>query len=132
MLSEGTFTHIIHPNKENLFDNASIDIIIFRYCKNPSLSNKILFNDKEKFLINTKGTITFSDTDMDTYTDNKMCPISDYFNCYVGMVTGKEAIFKNSEFGNIQLLNNKDKRDDYILINKFPTANEKIKSVSFK
>ena len=124
MLSEGTFTHIIHPNKENLFDNASIDIIIFRYCKNPSLSNKILFNDKEKFLINTKGTITFSDTDMDT--DNKMCPISDYFNCYVGMVTGKEAIFKNSEFGNIQLLNNKDKRDDYILINKFPTANEKL------
>ena len=29
MMKNGTFTHIFHPNKENVFENASIDIIIF-------------------------------------------------------------------------------------------------------
>ena len=37
MMLNGTFTHIIHPNKENLFKNASIDVIVFRYCKQASL-----------------------------------------------------------------------------------------------
>ena len=29
MMSNGSFTHIYHPNKENLFKNASVDVIIF-------------------------------------------------------------------------------------------------------
>ena len=41
MMKNGTFTHIIHPNNESLFKNASIDIIIFRYCKNNSLPKKL-------------------------------------------------------------------------------------------
>ena len=40
MMENGTFTHIIHPNKENLFDNASIDIIVFRYCKDNTYQKK--------------------------------------------------------------------------------------------
>ena len=39
MMENGTFTHIIHPNKKP-FKNASIDVIIFRYCKNKSLPKK--------------------------------------------------------------------------------------------
>ena len=34
MMDNGSFTHIIHPHNENLFKNASIDVIVFRYCKN--------------------------------------------------------------------------------------------------
>jgi adenine-specific DNA-methyltransferase len=37
MMTEGTFTHIYHPHNENLFENASIDVIIFRYCKKYSI-----------------------------------------------------------------------------------------------
>ncbi len=37
MMTNGTFTHIFHPNNEKMFENASIDIIVFRYCKNSSI-----------------------------------------------------------------------------------------------
>ena len=116
MMLNGTFTHIIHPNKENLFKNASIDVIVFRYCKNKSLPKKTLLNDTVKYLIHTDGLITFSDS-----LESQEHVFKDYFKVAVGMVTGKESVYKNTELGNIQLLNKKDVKDDYILVEKFPT-----------
>lgn len=121
MMENGTFTHIIHPNKENLFDNASIDIIVFRYCKDNILPKKILVNNQEKFLVNTNGILTFTEQE-NTNTQT----LSEYFNVYVGMVTGKESVYKNEEFGNITLLNKKEQRDKYIFMDKFPSNNEKL------
>ena len=43
MITNGTFTHIYHPHNENLFENASIDVIVFRYCKNKKLNENLLF-----------------------------------------------------------------------------------------
>ena len=34
MMNNGIFTHIFHPNDEKMFENANIDIIVFRYYKN--------------------------------------------------------------------------------------------------
>lgn len=121
MMINGTFTHIIHPNKENLFKNASIDVIVFRYCKNKSLPKKTLFNDEVKYLIHTNGLITFSDT-----VELQQHIFKDYFKIGVGMVTGKESIYKNNQFGNIQLLNKKDVKDNYILVTKFPTEKKEL------
>ena len=121
MMENGTFTHIIHPNKENLFDNASIDIIVFRYCKDNTLPKKILVNNEEKFLVNTNGILTFTEQE-----NTNMQTLSEYFNVYVGMVSGRESVYKNEEFGNITLLNKKDQRDKYIFMDKFPTKNEKL------
>ena len=121
MMLNGTFTHIVHPNKENLFKNASIDIIIFRYCKNKSLPKKTLFNGHVKHLIHTNGMITFSDR---SETEQKI--FQDYFKVAVGMVTGKESVYKNKELGNIQLLNKKGVKDDYILVAKFPTEKKEL------
>jgi adenine-specific DNA-methyltransferase len=121
MMDNGTFTHIIHPNNESLFENASIDIIIFRFCKTKLLSNKILVNNVSKYLINTNGILTYSDTNI-----NNSNTFSDYFDIFVGMVTGKENVFKNAKYGNIKILNGKDKIDNYILINEFPTKNNKL------
>ena len=121
MMLNGTFTHIVHPNKENLFKNASIDIIIFRYCKNKSLPKKTLFNGIVKHLIHTNGMITFSDR---SETEQKI--FQDYFKVAVGMVTGKESVYKNKELGNIQLLNKKNVKDDYILVEKFPTEKKEL------
>ena len=121
MIENGTFTHIIHPNKENLFDNASIDIIVFRYCKDNTLSNKIVVNNEEKFLVNTNGILTFTEQE-----NINMKTLSEYFNVYVGMVTGRESVYKNEEFGNITLLNKKDQRDKYIFLDKFPSNNEQL------
>jgi adenine-specific DNA-methyltransferase len=58
MIQNGTFTHIYHPNNEHLFENASIDIIIYRYCKNINIDKKILYNDKCLYLINNNGLVT--------------------------------------------------------------------------
>jgi len=118
MLQNGTFTHIYHPNRENLFLNASIDVIIFRYCKNKSLSNKLLYNDEEKYLININGILTFSDKNEKIFKT-----IKEYFKVAVGMVTGKEAVFKNARFGEISILNGEEKKEKYIWIDKFPTDN---------
>ena len=46
MMSNGTFTHIYHPHNEKLFENASIDVIVFRYCKNNKLKKKVLYNNQ--------------------------------------------------------------------------------------
>jgi len=121
MMKSGTFTHIYHPNNENLFANASIDIIVFRYYKWSKQKKKTLYNNQLKYLINTNGIITFSNTEI---TNNFI--IGDYFNVYVGMVTGKETVYKNNQFGNITLLNKKNVRDKYIFIEVFPTPNENL------
>ena len=118
MLKNGTFTDVYHPHDENLFDNASVDIIIFRYCKNSKLCKKVIVNGIEKYLINSNGVLTYSETE-----PNNLSLFSDYFDIYVGMVTGKEEIYRNEKLGNISLLNGKDKTDKYILLDKFPSNN---------
>lgn len=126
MMNNGTFTHIIHPNNEHLFENANIDIIIFRYCKNSKLSNEINVNNNKKYLINTNGILTFTDNILSIKNNNANITLSNYFDIYVGMVTGKESIFKNNKYGNIEILNNKNKIDKYILLNEFPTQNNEL------
>ena len=121
MMENGTFTHIYYPNNEKMFENASIDIIIFRYYKNNSIEKKILYNDKIKFIINSNGIITFEDEK----TNNNII-FEDYFNIYVGLVSGKEEIYKNKELGNIDVLNGEDKIDKYIYIDKYPCDNDGI------
>ena len=121
MFCDGTFTHIYHPNDEKLFENASIDIIIFRYCKNNLLEKKVLYNDKIMYITNSDGLITFSDN-INNFTDI----IHNYFDVYVGIVSGKEEVYKNDEYGNISVLNGNNKTDKYIYIDKFPTENDKL------
>ena len=118
MMECGTFTHMLHPHNEKLFANASIDVIVFRYCKDTSLPNRIMLNGEDKYLINHNGVLTFSKDDQVT----SKC-LSDYFNIYVGMVTGKESVFKNATHGNIDILNAKNKVERYILVREFPSEN---------
>lgn len=121
MIQNGTFTHIFHPNNENMFDNANIDIIVFRYCKNNSIDKITLYNDQPLHLINNQGLITFSNQIHDTLNT-----FSDYFNIYVGMVSGKENVFKNSSIGNIQIINGHNKIDKYIFIDNYPSNDNNI------
>lgn len=115
MMNDGTFTHIYHPNNEKLFEDATIDIIVFRYCKNKLLEKKLLFNNKLMYITNSDGLITFSDN----INKNKYL-IKDYFDVYVGIVSGKDEVYKNNEFGNINVLNGIDKIDKYIYYEKLP------------
>lgn len=121
MMNEGTFTHIHHPNNEKLFENAFIDIIVFRYCKNKLLEKKVLYNNKLMFITNSNGLITFSDN----INENKYL-IKDYFDVYVGIVSGKDEVYKNNEFGNINVLNGMNKIEKYIYYEKLPDNNIKL------
>ena len=120
-MTNGTFTHIFHPHNEKMFDNASIDIIVFRYCKNSLIDKKVLYNDKLLYITNSNGLITFGEKE-----NNNSVLFQDYFDIYVGLVSGKEDVYKNEELGNIELLNGEDKIDKYIYIEKYPCDNEKI------
>ncbi len=124
MMTHGTFTHIFHPHNEKMFANASIDIIVFRYCKNSLISKKVLYNNKLLHITNSNGLITVGE-DNDNDNDNQTT-FQDYFDIYVGLVSGKEDVYKNEELGNIKVLNGEDKMDKYIYIKNFPCDNEDI------
>jgi adenine-specific DNA-methyltransferase len=121
MMINGTFTHIYHPHNEKLFENASIDVIIFRYCKNNSIEKKVNYNDKSLYIKNSNGLITFEEEN-----NNNTVTFQDYFDIYVGLVSGKEEVYKNDELGNIQVLNGENKLEKYIYIQTFPSENKKI------
>ena len=120
MMLLGSFTHIFHPHNEKMFDNASIDIIIFRYCKNNLIDKKALYNNDLRYIINNNGLITFNEEFI-----NNHVMFQDYFDIYVGIVSGKEEVYKN-KIGNIEVLNGEDKIDKYIYINEFPCEDENI------
>lgn len=121
MMKTGTFTHIYHPNNEKLFENASIDVIIFRYCNNNLLDKTCLYNNEIKYITNSDGLITFNEKQ----TENNIL-FEDIFDIYVGIVSGKETVYKNEELGNIEVLNGENKKDKYIFIKKYPCNNKKI------
>ena len=110
-----------------MFDNASIDVIIFRYCKDSTLEKKILYNDRLLHVINNDGLITFTE---DISVDKVM--VKDYFDVYVGMVSGKEEVYKNKDIGNICVINGHDKIDRYIYTETFPTSDKKINKYLLK
>jgi adenine-specific DNA-methyltransferase len=122
MMTNGTFTHIFHPHNENMFENASIDVIVFRYCKNKTIEKKVLYNDKLRYITNIHGLITFNDEE----AEEQQALFQDYFDVYVGLVTGKEDVYKNSELGNIKVLNGENKIEKYIYIETYPCENEKV------
>ena len=127
MMLNGTFTHIYHPHNENMFENASIDIIIFRYCKNSLIEKEVLYNDKLLYVTNSDGLITFSQE-----KNENTSLFKDYFNIYVGIVSGKEEVYKNESLGNIEVLNGENKKEKYIYIENYPCDNKKINTYLLK
>ena len=72
------------------------------------------------FITNSMGLLTL---DKEKSLSNRK--FSDVFDIYVGMVSGKESVFKNS-LGNITVLTAKEKKEKYICIDKFPCDNKEV------
>lgn len=123
MMNHGTFTDIYHPNNEKLFENASIDVMVFRYCKNSTLEKQVMYNNQPMTIVNNKGLITFQD--IDSILEDRIL-LQDLFDVYVGLVSGKEEVYKNKSLGNIDIINDEDKVERYIYINEFPCKNIQI------
>lgn len=124
MMTNGTFTHIFHPHNEKMFENASIDVIVFRYCKDISIEKRVIYNDKLQYIINSNGLITFNDEKDKIEKGGAL--FQDYFDIYVGLVSGKDAVYKHETLGNINVLNGENKMEKYIYIEKYPCGVEEI------
>jgi adenine-specific DNA-methyltransferase len=118
MTQTGSFTHFFFPNNEKLFEGASIDVVVFRYEKGLK-TNKTLVNGKEMFCNVNKGIITFSDLEV------VGSPLDSLFHVYVGLVSGKDEVYR-VPFGNIQVLNDKNKLETYIYTETYPTKTPEI------
>jgi len=129
MMEVGTFTDIYHPHSERLFKEARIDVLVFRYCKNKLLDKNCLYNNKTLNILNKNGLITFHKEEINT--TNKIT-MEQIFDIHVGIVSGRESIYKNKDIGNQKILIKENQFDNYILIHKFPSENEKINDYLLK
>ena len=118
MTENGSFTDFLFPHDEKLFEGACIDVVVFRYEKG-LITKKTIVNEKEVFCNVTKGIITFSDAEISG------TPIDSIFNVYVGLVSGRDEIYR-VPFGNTDILIDKDKVEKYIFIDTFPSKNIQI------
>lgn len=119
MTQHGSFTDFLFPHNENLFEGASIDIVVFRYQKGV-VTNKTKVNGKEMVCNVNNGIVTFSDNEIHGGT-----PINQLFDVYVGLVSGRDEIYR-VPFGNIEVLNDKERTERYIFTETFPTNSEQI------
>lgn len=129
MLTHGHFTDVFHPHQEGLFQDASIDVLIYRYCKsqNNGDDKKIIYNGETRYLHSHDGVITF-----ETFPQTKQqCLLQELFNVYVGIVSGKDSVFKHDILGNINVLVSNDRHDKFILLNQFPTGNKDVDEYMF-
>ena len=80
-----------------------------------------MFNGEEKFIINSSGMVTFENE-----ISKATHLFKDYFDIHVGIVSGKDAIYKNSELGNIDVLCKKDLYAKFILTKTIRTTLHKL------
>jgi adenine-specific DNA-methyltransferase len=118
MTGTGGFTDFLFPHDENLFEGASVDVVVFRYQKG-IVTDKTIVNNKEMFCNVNNGIITFSESKI------VGTPLLDYFDVYVGIVSGRDEIYR-VPFGNIHVLNDMGRVQKYIYTDVFPTNDTKI------
>jgi adenine-specific DNA-methyltransferase len=119
MVNEGSFTDFYYPNNEKLFEDSSVDVVIFRYQKDLK-TRKCLYNGVERTWHFNEGIITFSSP-----TTESTVTLGELFDCYVGFVSGRDKVFSNT-LGNLNLLCDKDKVCPFICIDKYPSGNKAV------
>ena len=116
MSTQGGFTHFWFPRKENLFEDATIDVMVFRYQKGVFPST-VEVNDVVYPYHIYKGILTF--------TPPSEVHVHDVFDVYVGMVSGLDSVYK-TDLGNIQVLMDKNKTESFIYLTSFPSPRKDI------
>jgi adenine-specific DNA-methyltransferase len=102
MAANGTFTDFLFPHDEKLFDGASVDVVVFRYQKGVRTGTTV--NGVEQSCNITDGIISFGDS------SGKR--IDEIFDVYVGLVSGKDDVFK-VPFGNLEVLTAKGRVEKF-------------------
>lgn len=111
----GTFTNVFKPNRENLFAEASVDVVVFRFQLG-NFERKMEYNNTVRFAHNHDNVITFQ-----KHEQNIACAFKDVFDIYVGFVSGNETVFKNY-MGNVMLINDQYQQNPYIIVHNWEDA----------
>jgi len=118
MVQCGSFTHFLFPHDEKLFDSAAVDVVVFRYRKG-IYTQMVQVNGESKFCTTVDGIVTFGDT----FTSGDI--VSNVFNVYVGLVSGKDEVYK-VPFGNTDILVDEGDIEKFIFTTSFPSGNTEI------
>lgn len=118
MVANGSFTDFLFPHDENLFDDASIDVMVFRYQKGV-VCKKVTVNGDRVFWNFSRGIITFGETKATGVTLDSM------FDVYVGLVSGRDKIYR-TPIGNIDVLVAEGRVERFIFLETFPSDDPKI------
>ena len=113
MAAEGSFTDFLFPHDEKLFEGASIDVVVFRYEKGLHTDEARVNGEPQPYTV-ANGILTFG--------QGVGTPIGDRFHVYVGLVSGRDEVYRN-DLGSLALLTDKDKVQNFIFPETFPTGN---------
>jgi len=116
MGGEGSFTDFWFPHDERLFEGAAIDVVVFRYERGLKRPWAIV-NDEQREVCINKGIITFQSSG----AAEAGKPIEDLFDVYVGIVSGRDEIYK-VPFGNVDVLVGKGQVEKFIFLEQFPSG----------
>ena len=118
MTQTGAFTHFLFPHDETLFPGAAVDVMAFRYEKGSHMEGttigNTIVNDAPQTYQVRKGILTF------TKPVDK--PFADQFDVYVGLVSGRDEIYR-TEHANIDLLVDEGTTQRFLFPEAFPTEN---------
>ena len=114
MTDTGSFTHFLFPHDETLFPGAAVDVMVFRYQKGQTHGNTLINNIPQTYQVR-KGILTFT-------TPSNRPPIADSFDVYVGLVSGRDEIYR-TEHANIDLLIDQNTTQRFLFPESFPTEN---------
>ena len=122
MVAEGAFTDFLFPNNEGLFAGAAIDVVGFRYQRGLVQSaTQAKVDGTPMHVCCNKGIITFATAP----TSEATTIIADRFHVYVGIVSGRDSIYKR-DIGETDILVDKDTVERFILPRSWPPANPEI------
>jgi adenine-specific DNA-methyltransferase len=121
MLQRGGFTDVWFPHDERLFEGANIDVVVFRY-EHGYMSNKVTVNGVPMLTHMKNGIVTFRPEGPGE--DVGSPTVADAFHVYVGLVSGRDEIYRNAEHANIRLLADEGREEPYIFPEVFPTGDQ--------
>ena len=125
-VSENELNIFYEDNKYNYYEPEKRSYYLIPFSSEEkaleALENSNSNDDIEKILKDRNLEISDVDQGLITFDEeeNKHTVIfQDYFDICVGLVTGKETVYKNEELGNVEVLNGEDKVDKYIYIENY-------------
>jgi adenine-specific DNA-methyltransferase len=129
LVANGAFTDVWFPHDEGLFPGAAIDVVLFRYERGAS-QGLVRVNGSDRVIHCADGIITFTAPQQTQLTTSLQAAAAqrfgDLFNVYVGIVSGRDEIYRQP-FGSATVLTDFDRpADRFIIPTTYPTGNQQI------